>query len=575
MELVIPFIALGGMYVVSNQKKKNRSIEPYTNIVNNIVPQDRFQVANENDSHDIKEIIGTSNATTDKYFNQDTGVFSSRDNQKKAQAYSLTGNFVDVDKFKHNNMVPFNGKKVKGQTYNTNVHESVLDNMVGSGSQIFQKVEQAPMFKPEENIQWSHGVPNQSDFFQSRVNPSLKKNNIKPFESERVGPGLGQGFTGTASGGFNSGMESRDRWMPKNIDEMRVETNPRIEYELRNHEGPADSNIKMPGIIGRVEKQRPDTYFEQDQGRWLTTTGSEKGETLRPEQQMGILRRADTMSNYAGPAVSADIKAGYAPKNFETSRRTQLNGLNVAPSNAVGAGPMNDQQMKGYKNYGTHRSASKQPDTFRSGFGGAIGAVVAPLMDILRPSRKEESIQNIRIYGEAGTSVPQNYVVNPSDVTSTTIRETTMYSPEFNINNQHSSMYVDTHRPVASTQRDSTSANYIGGAGGAGSAYGEMVYDMQRTQNNTKSATIHNRVAPGSMSLFNSNLNVNIVKQDTSPLDYRANAPAAPISMATSNATYGKTIHRQAVQNDVSRMDGDILSAFKANPYTHSLSSAV
>lgn len=472
-------------------------------------------------------------------------------------------------------MVPFNGKKVKGQLYNINANESLLDNKIGSGSQVFKKVEQAPLFKPEDNVQWSHGVPNQSDFFQSRVNPSLKKNNMKPFESERVGPGLGQGFTAEASGGFNSGMESRDQWMPKTINELRVETNPRIEYELRDHEGPADSNIKRSGLIGRVEKQRPDTYFEQDQGRWLTTTGSEKGETLRPEQQMGILRRADTMSNYAGPAVSADIKAGYAPKNFETSRRTQLGGLNVTPSSAVGAGPMNEQHMKGYKNYGTHRSASKQPDTFRSGFGGAIGAVVAPLMDILRPSRKEESIQNIRIYGEAGTSVPQNYVINPSDVTSTTIKETTMYSPEFNINSQHSSMYVDTHRPIASTQRDSTSTSYIGGSGGSGSAYGEMIYNSQRTQNNTKSATIHNRVAPGSMNLFNSNLNVNIVKQDTSPLDYRANAPAAPISRAPSNVTYGKTIHRQAVQNDVSRMDGDLLSAFKANPYTHSLSSAV
>lgn len=575
MELVIPFIALGGMYVVSNQKKKNRSIEPYTNIDNSDTPEDEFQVANENHNDDHEEIIGTSNNTTDKYFNQDNGVFNSSESQKRAQAYSLTGNFIDLDKFKHNNMVPFNGKKVKGQLYNINANESLLDNKIGSGSQVFKKVEQAPLFKPEDNVQWSHGVPNQSDFFQSRVNPSLKKNNMKPFESERVGPGLGQGFTAEASGGFNSGMESRDQWMPKTINELRVETNPRIEYELRDHEGPADSNIKRSGLIGRVEKQRPDTYFEQDQGRWLTTTGSEKGETLRPEQQMGILRRADTMSNYAGPAVSADIKAGYAPKNFETSRRTQLGGLNVTPSSAVGAGPMNEQHMKGYKNYGTHRSASKQPDTFRSGFGGAIGAVVAPLMDILRPSRKEESIQNIRIYGEAGTSVPQNYVINPSDVTSTTIKETTMYSPEFNINSQHSSMYVDTHRPIASTQRDSTSTSYIGGSGGSGSAYGEMIYNSQRTQNNTKSATIHNRVAPGSMNLFNSNLNVNIVKQDTSPLDYRANAPAAPISRAPSNVTYGKTIHRQAVQNDVSRMDGDLLSAFKANPYTHSLSSAV
>ena len=575
MELVIPFIALGGLYVVSNQKKKNRSIEPYTNIDNSDTPEDEFQVANENHNDDHEEIIGTSNNTTDKYFNQDNGVFNSSESQKRAQAYSLTGNFIDLDKFKHNNMVPFNGKKVKGQLYNINANESLLDNKIGSGSQIFKKVEQAPLFKPEDNVQWSHCVPNQSDFFQSRVNPSLKKNNMKPFESERVGPGLGQGFTAEASGGFNSGMESRDQWMPKTINELRVETNPRIEYELRDHEGPADSNIKRSGLIGRVEKQRPDTYFEQDQGRWLTTTGSEKGETLRPEQQMGILRRADTMSNYAGPAVSADIKAGYAPKNFETSRRTQLGGLNVTPSSAVGAGPMNEQHMKGYKNYGTHRSASKQPDTFRSGFGGAIGAVVAPLMDILRPSRKEESIQNIRIYGEAGTSVPQNYVINPSDVTSTTIKETTMYSPEFNINSQHSSMYVDTHRPIASTQRDSTSTSYIGGSGGSGSAYGEMIYNSQRTQNNTKSATIHNRVAPGSMNLFNSNLNVNIVKQDTSPLDFRANAPAAPISRAPSNVTYGKTIHRQAVQNDVSRMDGDLLSAFKANPYTHSLSSAV
>jgi hypothetical protein len=572
MELVIPFIALGGMYVVSNQKKKNRSIEPYTNMDNSVMQEDEFQIANENHNDDHEEIIGTSNTTTDKYFNQNTGVFNSNESQKMAQAYSLSGNFVDLDKFKHNNMVPFNGKKVKGQLYNINAHESLLDNKIGSGSQVFKKVEQAPLFKPEDNVQWSHGVPNQSDFFQSRVNPSLKKNNMKPFESERVGPGLGQGFTGQASGGFNSGMESRDQWMPKTINDLRVESNPRIEYELRDHEGPADSNIKRSGLIGRVEKQRPDTYFEQDEGRWLTTTGSEKGETLRPEQQMGILRRADTMSNYAGPAVSADIKAGYAPKNFETTRRTQLGGLNVTPSNAVGAGPMNDQQMKGYKNYGTHRSASKQPDTFRSGFGGAIGAVVAPLMDILRPSRKEESIQNIRIYGEAGTSVPQNYVLNPSDVTSTTIKETTMYSPEFNINNQHSSMYVDTHRPIASTQRDSTSTNYIGGAR---SSYGEMIHDSQRTQNNTKSATIHNRMAPGSMNLFNSNLNVNIVKQDTSPLDYRANAPAAPISRAPSNVTYGKTIHRQAVQTDPSRMDGDLLSAFKANPYTHSLSSAV
>ena len=115
MELVIPFIALGGMYVVSNQKKKNRSIEPYTNMDNSVMQEDEFQIANENHNDDHEEIIGTSNTTTDKYFNQNNGVFNSNESQKMAQAYSLSGNFVDLDKFKHNNMVPFNGTKLKGQ----------------------------------------------------------------------------------------------------------------------------------------------------------------------------------------------------------------------------------------------------------------------------------------------------------------------------------------------------------------------------------------------------------------------------------------------------------------------------
>ena len=49
-------------------------------------------------------------------------------------------------------MVPFYGAKIRGQTYNNNSSESVLDNMIGAGSQVMSKVEQAPLFKPENNI---------------------------------------------------------------------------------------------------------------------------------------------------------------------------------------------------------------------------------------------------------------------------------------------------------------------------------------------------------------------------------------------------------------------------------------
>ena len=177
-------------------------------------------------------------------------------------------------------MVPFNGGKVKGYTYNADIAESQLDNMIGSGSTNIKKIEQAPLFKPEDNISWAYGTPNNSDFYQSRQNPVNRNNNVKPFETVMVGPGLNKGYGVSGSGGYNSGMESRDKWLPPTVDELRVETNPKLEYELVNHEGPANSYIKTAATtstMGRVEKQRPDTYFINSQDRWLTTTGAEKG----------------------------------------------------------------------------------------------------------------------------------------------------------------------------------------------------------------------------------------------------------------------------------------------------------
>ena len=109
--------------------------------------------------------------------------------------YSLSGNYMDSTEFKHNNMIPFNGGKVRGQIYNNNNAEAVLDTYAGTGSQMIKKIEQAPLFAPQSNVQWTYGMPNQSDFYQSRVNPGTRNNNVKPFESQNVGPGLGRGYT--------------------------------------------------------------------------------------------------------------------------------------------------------------------------------------------------------------------------------------------------------------------------------------------------------------------------------------------------------------------------------------------
>ena len=294
MELAIPLLALGGMYVVSNQNKdskkvvnNNTSKENFTSmgkqnnyLPNTNIPASNYPITNKTELLATVQEYPSHNQATNRYLDQNTYEKKSRQGlavgDNIQQIHSLTGNYMTTNEFKHNNMVPFNGPKLKGQIYNNNNAETILDNMIGSGSQVIKKIEQAPLFSPQENIQWAYGAPNMSDFYQSRVNPAMKNNMVKPFESEMVGPGLDQGYGNKGSGGFNSGMEARDAWLPKTVDELRVATKPKEEFSLLNHEGPAQSVIKNVGIEGRVEKYRPDTFFINTQDRWLTTTGAEK-----------------------------------------------------------------------------------------------------------------------------------------------------------------------------------------------------------------------------------------------------------------------------------------------------------
>jgi len=611
MEIAIPLIALGGMYVVSNQTNENSNKkeirksnqEKFTNmgirsnlgvktdnyLPNTNIPPQNFPVANVNQLVDTVQEYPNPNTATDKYFNQNLYEQKVRNNIPVSQTiqdiYSISGNYLNSEQFKHNNMVPFNGGKVKGRTYDMNITETVLDNMIGSGSQVIKKIEQAPLFKPESNMQWAYGMPNQSDFYQSRVNPAMKNNNVKPFDTIMVGPGLDKGYGINGSNGYNSGMEARDKWLPKTIDQLRVETNPKLEYELINHEGPANSFIKTAPtsqMLGRIEKNRPDTFFINTQDRWLTTTGAEKGETLRSIQEMGVIRRNDIVSDYKGPAGPADIKAGHAPENFEPSRREQLPCLDINPSSAKGRGPITDGEnfLRSHTNYENNRTTIRQPDTLRSGFGGAIGAVIAPIMDIFKPTRKDETINNIRIYGEATGSVPKSYVYNPSDTTSTTVKETTLYSQNFNINNQKEGMYVNNYTAPDNTQRDSTSCEYYTAAGGYSTGYGDMNYDAAYRQHNNdiKSQTVVNRPNQGGTQIFNQQMHLTTIKSDSDRFDGRVNPAFSKLSgLPPSVQTYG-AIRTPQYYNECAgcdRIQPDILNAFKNNPYTHSLTSSV
>ena len=602
MELALPIVALGGLYIVSNQdnkeekkKKEMKKVQKdsFTNMgkPKNYIPNVdtapvNYPITNTKELAQTTQQYANPNTSTDKYFNQtyfqDQQLSGKRVGNDIQQVYTMTGNYLDTKEFKHNNMVPFNGGKIRGNTYDMALSESILDNMVGSGTNVIKKVEQAPLFKPEDNISFTNGTPNNSDFYQSRVNPGMRNSNNKPFESQMVGPGLNQGYSTQGSGGFNSGMEARDQWLPKTVDELRVTTNPKMEYNLNNLEGPSVAPIKNPGLIGRVEKHNPDTFFINSQDRWLTTTGSEKAQMTRSEQEMGIIRRPNERTDYVGIAATTETGFGRAPTGFEAPKRTAqlpetFTGKKIVQPQERRQGSDLDNEKASITNYNNNRSTGNQPDTFRSGFSGAIGAVVAPFLDALKPNRRDEICANMRVYGDAGSKVEAGYVNNPNDVTPTTIRETTLHSVDFNVNNQSSQQYVNTYTAPEETNRQTTNYQTYGNVGN--NITGDMSYGAayNQTNNGLKAQTIHNRIAQGGTQMFNTQVNLSNLKSDTNCTDNRPFGPVSNVTKPTSRATFGKYSPPQELDMSMEskRNQPDILNAFRSNPYTQSLNTSV
>ena len=196
---------------------------------------------------------------------------SNNDSNYNETFTSLTGEKMTSDELQHNNMVHFYGTTQPGRHFNEGTSDSRLDNMVGSASTGIHKTAQPPLFKPQNNLQWANGAPNNTDFIRSRMNQSIKKHHENAWVSENVGPGLTKQYDIEGTHGFNSSLMSREQWQPKTVDDLRVINNPKQTFGLDKHKGPAHSAVKNISEHSKVNKNRPDTHFNHGPARYFTS----------------------------------------------------------------------------------------------------------------------------------------------------------------------------------------------------------------------------------------------------------------------------------------------------------------
>ena len=316
---------------------------------------------------------------------------------------SLTGEMINKGDFSHNNMTPFLRKNV---TQNTNIENmsSVFDTKTGN-NQFWQSKKEVPcLFKPEMNAGGNVcSMKNNDDFLKSRINNSSRVNNFFPIEKIRVGPGINKGYDAAPSGGFHQ-MDTADYAKPRTLDDLRSKINQKETYFEIPMQAPP-KGIEQRGVITPFDKNRPDTNYEVTPDMWLKTTGAVMKDAERPAENVRPTARPEFHIEYKGAAKYGE--------------------------NSPGQGIENDYGKNAIMLYENERMTT-ETRTVVSNVSSLVKAIVAPIMDALKYSMKEYTVEAVRAVGNPSIQIPSKATTYDPDnhIMKTTVKETTIHDSE-------------------------------------------------------------------------------------------------------------------------------------------------
>ena len=372
---------------------------------------------------------------------------------------SLSGEFMNMDDFKHGNMQPF---LRKGVTQN-NIENFGLNKNMGYSTDVnFKKreVEKSAFFDNVSNF--NDNMIDRTKFLKARTSVGNLQNNISPIEQIRVGPGLNRGYSSEGTGGFQQ-ADTASYVRPKTKEELRPDSDQRTSiYTLPLK---PMNNTEQRGYVAPIEKNRADRSFYQTEDNWFkgqSVLKKDRERPIEPVKDESESKRLPTHINYYGSIKSQDDHI-----TFE-----------------------NDYGKNSIIVYDTERNLT-QKETPVANFSSIIKAMVAPITDAIKFSLKEYLIDNPRINGNAVPQLPEKGTLYDPDnhIMKTTIKETTLHEG----NNGNLSGPDETYSTLYDTARTTTKETTIHeGNGGVLSGIDETysaLYDNARTT--TKETTIH------------------------------------------------------------------------------------
>lgn len=486
---------------------------------------------------------------------------------------SMSGQKIRKEDFVHINMVPFFKGNPK-QNLSSSANQTLLDYHTGAASLQFKKKEIEPLFRTDrKNVGLPVGAPNKTaemrQYIETNMNQVMRKNNELPFEQIRTGPGLDQGYTNAPSGGLNQANKNDILKRYMNVDNLRTSNNPKQSYVGRVL--PAKGVNTERGKIGDVRKYKADSFYINEKGeRNLVTTGAQIKDRVRPETLLKYQTRPETTTDYYGTGGGNKDQLAGQVFNKEQYEHTQYNikqlqEVSKGPAHAKdnlkqysGESGIGDYGRGGFKNRATERTFTG-PRMHGLNITRDVKSIIAPLLDIFRPTRKENMVGAARPFGNFGNTAPSARVYHdPNDTTRTTIREVTgrtdYLGAPTNVD-QHEMYYYDPLEVAKPTIRETTAkTEYMGIAsknaqtGQTGGGYQTANYvadptNRQTTQNHEYVGIAKSDDAPRSYTAeYNARLNPHkeVISRGRAPT---AQGPKNSLDAGQLNVSFRKHDH--------------------------------
>ena len=269
-------------------------------------------------------------------------------NADQDQTYGI----VSKDAFVHNNMQPFFNSKDGGfnaysERKSAELNQRRLDTYSGSANNLDYRprTERKRLFDPVAGLTNMYGSPVLTNFMDARFIPGMERRNEKPFQEDRVTPGLNLGYNEVSKAGFQDTF----RVLPKTVDQLRVASKPKTTF----------GGVVIPGMKGqrssipsKMYKRKPLTFWEQTPSDYIRGQSYIKGPTIHAEVDYNNLatvnRGVVTNGRLGGPKLFTDL---HTPETLIEKTKVSLkeNFKNDTPRNAHNA-----ELNKGYAKDGVN-----------------------------------------------------------------------------------------------------------------------------------------------------------------------------------------------------------------------------